>query len=648
MIKNLFLLILLSISIISCSGIKLISGGIDKNLYSKEFLVKIDDIKRAYSQGNSELALEKLSQMDSSNLMPVEDSLRRNLIGVILFSKDQYEKAIYNFNLGLEGSAFDFSLNAQIFLNLASSYYKLGFYEKSLDAIRNSKFEYLNINDAKKHHLLSYRLNLNLENNPEIVNALLLYLMDRKSIDELREDHYFEKLTNYFFNLDEGMQYKVIEQHYKNSPTVVGYLGYLLSEKIYYRGNKEKSKQLLEWLSTSFARNTELMVLIEKFNDRQKNISKLNLNSIGLVLPLTGEKKAFGERAFYGIDYALKKMQPAAKKITLIVKDSRASGVVGALEIEGLIEKDNVSIIIGGLFSDEAKKEYLIAKKHGVFFISLSPIYLPKEEKDHLLLEIPGSVESQIEQIFSDEMIQLFGSNTAIIYPRTERGNTYLDEFWRKAAYKGVKVVGAFGFDKNKTDYRGPVSNLLGLKFKRERKEEYELLQEIYSLEKKGMIRRIQTLKPQVDFDWVFIPAFPKEALLLVPTFSYFDAFGINVIGGPSWRSQLLAKERMKSTKMFFVGDDIVNVDKLIIKEFNEIYKISPKIIELRSMDALTIASFLIDKKTFTSRELLDFHIRKTPLLKGLTGSWTLKDSVWLKSMASLGIVSGKFQKILE
>ncbi len=648
MIKNFILVIVILVSFISCSGIKTISGGLNRNLYSKEFLIKINGIKNIYSRGNSNLALERLSKIDIATIKPIENSLRRNLIGVILFSQGEFEKAIYNFNLAVDGSRVDPSLGAQIYLNLASSYYKLGFNEKSLAAIKDSNFENLNSNDAKKHHLLSFKLNVNFENDFETVKSLVMYLLDRKKIDELREEHYFESLTNYYFKLSDSAQYKILQFYNEKDSLVVGYLGYLLSEKIYYKGNKSKAKELLGWVGESYENNSELTVLIERFNNRLENISKLNQYSVGLVLPLTGSKKRFGKRAFYGIDFSLKMASKENKKLQLFVKDSKGSGVVGAMEVEKLIEKNNVSVIIGGLFSSEAKKEYLIAKKHGVFFISLSPIYLPKEEKGHLLLEIPGSVESQVEQIFSDEMLAKFGNRAAIIYPRTERGNTYLDEFWRKASSKGVKVIGAFGFDKNKTDYRGPVSNLLGLKFKRERKEEYELLQEIHSLEKKGMIRRIQTLKPQVDFDWVFIPAFPREALLLIPSFSYFDAYGLNVIGGPSWRSKLLAKERIKSTKVHFVGDDIESVNEEIINRFQETYNSGPKIIELRSIDAFSIAKFLVDQEEFASREEFDFHIRKQELIQGLTGSWSLKDGIWIKKMASLGIFSGKFQKILQ
>ena len=44
---------------------------------------------------------------------------------------------------------------------------------------------------------------------------------------------------------------------------------------------------------------------------------------------------------------------------------------------------------------------------------------------------------------------------------------------------KGVNVNGIASFQKGLSDYRDPVMNLLGLKFKRERQEELEMLSHI-------------------------------------------------------------------------------------------------------------------------------------------------------------------------
>ena len=66
------------------------------------------------------------------------------------------------------------------------------------------------------------------------------------------------------------------------------------------------------------------------------------------------------------------------------------------------------------------------------------------------------------------------GSKVALMYPRNEGGYTYLEEVWRVANAKNIQLTSIQGFDSKLNDFREPVKKLLGLHFKRERKEERE------------------------------------------------------------------------------------------------------------------------------------------------------------------------------
>src|SRR5690606_22997952 len=171
-----------------------------------------------------------------------------------------------------------------------------------------------------------------------------------------------------------------------------------------------------------------------------------------------------------------------------------------------------------------------------------------------------------------------FGKRGAILYPQGDRGEAYLTEFWRRAGESNVTITGALSFKEKETDYREPVQKLLGLYFTRERQEELDLLSEVHALEKKKSIRRIQTLKPQIDFDWVFVPAYPDEALQLVPSFGYFDATGLNIIGTPSWRTQRLLQESSKFGKLYFVGDNVEQASQTFSETFVKRFNKAPKL----------------------------------------------------------------------
>src|SRR5690606_1430279 len=134
------------------------------------------------------------------------------------------------------------------------------------------------------------------------------------------------------------------------------------------------------------------------------------------------------------------------------------------------------------------------------------------------------------------------------------------------------------------------IREVLNLKYPRMRKEEYEIMNKIYSSEKKSAVRRLQVLKPIQDFDWIFIPASPRDALQIIPSFTYFDAFKVNIFGGPNWRIKSLADNSYKFGNLFFVGDDLEVAGDDFARKYENRYQSSPRILEIRGHDAFKIA----------------------------------------------------------
>ncbi|MCK5073340.1 MAG: ABC transporter substrate-binding protein [Bacteriovoracaceae bacterium] len=637
----------------ACSNIRILGGGKRSDLYRSGFLKQVKVVKGHYARGNSDKAVQILNAMSTEELLPAERAFRKNLVGVILFSNGKYEEAISAFEGALVTSSIDEALTSQVYLNLASSYFKLDFSEKAFIMTEKSDFKMLSNNEAKKYHFLKYKLSKQLGRDEHKIDALTRFLGFEKSLNNFRDGVYFQELLDTFFNLDQTERAKFLERYEDEKLLSIGYLAYLNAEKLYYEGKKDSARDFLKWIEEQYADVSEILLLVQKFEFRMDNYTKINSRSIGIVLPLSGKKKNFGKRAATGIASALSRIKTMWKTeeapFDLVFRDSKGSGAAGAFRVKELIEKYNVTAIIGGLFSSEATKEYLEARNRGVFFISLSQIYLPRDQKDYLLLEIPGSIESQLDEIFSSKMLNKFGRRTAIIYPNSQRGNAYLNEFWRKAKESKIHISGIQSFNEATKDFREPVENLLGLKHPRERQEEIDLVTEIYSLEKKKSVRRIQILKPQIDFDWIFMPSYPKQASLLVPAFSYFDAFKINFIGGPSWgKSKELTEESNKLGKLFFVGDNVEQTDEGFIERFILKYKTRPGFIEMVSHDSLRIIGEIMRDKSFNTRDEFDIHLKSKKKLSGITGDWIQESGIWLKKMLPKVLRRGKVKKIFE
>ena len=644
--KYFFILLLLN----SCSGLQMIEKSSRESLYSKHFTEKIRGIKSLYQAGKEHRALNILKNMDrEKELLPSEDALRMNLMGVIFFSQKDFQQASHHFEQALQISHPDVYLEAKVTLNLASSYYKSHLLKKSYETLVRGNGEQLADDDEyQKYYKLRYVLADELKQKVDAVKSLIYYFKNNKSLTDLKSDRLFTALLDAFSSLSDREKLTLLYEFEDEKLLIVGHLGHLESEKLYYKGHKERSIQIMKWLQKYFPENKEISQLVEKLLSRLENDTKIDSKLIGVILPLTGPQAVFGKRALLGIDSAIKNVNkdlPQEKKLKLAVRDSQSSGVVGAYEVRNLVETHFVPVIIGGLFPTLATQEYLEARKLGVFYLSLSQVTISREQKDHLLLEIPGSIESQVKKLFSKKALGMFGKKVAIIYPQGDFGRSYLQEFWRKAKLENLDVTAAISFKEEEGDYRIPIKKLLGLRYERERKEELDLLSEIHSLEKSRSIRKIQILRPQIDFDWIFLPAYPRESLQIIPAFSYFDAFKLNIIGIPSWRTSRITQASRKLGPLYFIDDNTnKNNNHHYRKNFVKNYKRIPKVVELRSYDAMTIAANFIKKKDYQTRDEFDRDIRPTTEIIGLTGKWAVHDGIWIKEMKTFQISQGKIR----
>lgn len=636
-------IILFLLFFIGCSGNSKKNQSAESKIDNPQFLAEIELAKKSYQAGDFNGSLTKLNSINEQKLPQMEKAIRRNLMGVIFFGQGNYEKAAYNFELASSNASADKVFNSQILLNLGSSYYKLGFMEKTLKSLSACDFNSLNAKEYSNYHRLRYDVSKRLGQEELSLTSLIYLLTEEKDLESLRKNNQFALLKDGFFKWDLNRQAKFLTEFPNKENLAAAYLGFLMAEKAYYSEDRKKGEELFTFILSNYGSNSEINDLIKNINEKSQKEEEMDAESIGLVLPLTGKKASFGNRVLLGIGSSIKGFD---EKSTLNIVDSQGSGGVGAFRVRELIEKYKCAVIIGGLFSDEATEEYLEAKKRGVFFISLSQIYLSKEDKDFLLLEIPGSIESQIHQLFKPEMLKKFGRRAALFYQKGDLGDSYANEFWRKAKENNVEITGLVSYDEN-TNYLNGLENLLGLSFKRERQEELDFLTGIYAQEKTST-KRIQTLGPQVDFDWVFVPSFPNEALKIIPTFSYLDANSINLIGGPSWRSGNLSRESKRLGKLYFVGDDISgSLDKYNEKYF-KLYQQKPKLLEMEAFDALEIVNNILKKQAAKSRSQLKENLLKGQTLKGLTGKWSLTDGVWIKEMASFTIDKENIENLFE
>lgn len=607
---------------------------------------KIDLARDFLSKGQSKIAISQLGELQDDTLEPTEKAVKYNLKGVILFVDSEWEKALANFEVAKKYVPSRSTLESQVWLNIASVRYKQGLYAELKTAIDEIDPDMLPDAEIRKYAQLKLAWAVNYQRHFEIVDTTILLLKDAKSLNEVQNSVLKERFNLSFGQLSDSEKLNILDKYGDKKWLPLAYLGQLEAETRYFKGNSSGASDVISWLSDKFSDHAQVMTFVKDFEQRLDSSNKISMNGIGVILPLSGEKGSFGQKTLMGIDAAIKGVD-LGRELEIHTKDSFHSPAVGAQAVRDLIQQHQVPLIIGGLFPESAKAEYLEAKKWGVLFISLAPIHLPREEKNQLLIEVQGSIESQVAALVSDDMLARFGKRVGVIYPQGDAGKAYADEFWRAAVTRGMQISAVANYPKGTLDFRDTVQHFLGLKFPRERSEELEIFSSTYSHER-STIRRIQNLPPAIDFDWVFVASYPHEALSLVPTFGYYDAKNLNVFGGPSWGSRSLVKEQRNIGKLYFVGEDPGDLNQQFYKKFQETYGKVPTLLETIGFDGATLATQLITDGSVTRRGDFDARMKDLGKLQGMSTVWVLTDGIWIKKMEPLVMKNGEISKIFE
>jgi hypothetical protein len=633
----------LVISILSsCSNISLLN----QNYYSPEFLKKIESIQLIYKDGDKQSALMKLRQLPNESLSSDELAKKYNLLGVMYFSQSDINAATENFQLAKKYVERDKYLSSQISLNLSSSYLKNQKFDLTKSVLGSINPEYFNTREKKKYYKLKFTVANQMNDHRGVVTSLLHLTNDLDTFSKVEYYQYKEVLLDSYKELSPSERVYLIDKFESSNKLVSAYLGRAEVSLRFYSGDKSGAQDVVEWLGGKFDSIPEIRTFIDDFKYRVDNFSKISSSSIGVVVPLSGKFKKYGKQVLKGINTALSLEGDKDQSLKVFVKNNKNNKLLSKTLIQELIFKHNVSVIIGGLFPDLAKEEYLEAKKYGVLFISLSPIYLPREQKDHLLIEVSGSVESQLEKLLTDKNLEKFGKRLAILYPETQKGQSYVNELWRIQATGRINITNLNNYKKGIKQYLAPVKKLLYLNNPRERKEELKIWKEIKSYEK-GNMRVINQLPPIVDFDWVFLPAVPGDAVQIISSFSYYDAKKIKFIGGPSWNSRNLIKQRKNLGKMYFVGNDTKAVQFNFSKKFSEHNKGKrPHLVDTLSYEGTLLVLNLLKGQKFQKRIDLEKRILSFKELKGLTSSWINSSGIWIKEMDILEITRRGLKKV--
>jgi len=307
-------------------------------------------------------------------------------------------------------------------------------------------------------------------------------------------------------------------------------------------------------------------------------------NTIGVILPLSGRYRLYGEKALQGIQAALGLMSPLTDENTpanldIVVMDSGAEPDKAAQAVHDLVEKELVLAIVGPLFSRTSKAAAEVAERSGVPLITLSADpSLPDMGENIFRRALSDS--QQITALVRMVHDRLGMTSFAFLYPDNSYGRKMMNLFWDELDAREAVVSAAESFPPGKTDFGPSIRAMVGLN-RRLNAEEQILKENGVDVE----------LEPIVDFDALFIPADFQTVGLLAPQLAFYDVTSALLLGTDGWNSPWMVELGEHYVEgALFTGGYLADMDNRESRTFAQNYWISfgedPQPLAVQAYDA--------------------------------------------------------------
>lgn len=633
----------------ACQTVKLLKN---QDLASQKFLDHIREAKSLSNEKQYKQAWAKLGELNEWKLNDTENALADNLRGSILFKVKNLPKAEKYFQRALLSSVVGSEINSQVRLNLATLYYKQDDAKKSWEMLGTIQPESLYEAEKGKFHLFKFKLSKKLDAPKEGVRSLIGYFKPQQTYKAVNDNPISQHLVVEFSKLSQEDQIDLIEEIQDKNFAEVFIIQKYLNEYLYL-SRSSVVEGLIERL-VRYTDDPEAQRVYAEFLEAKEGSQSFDNMAIGVVVPLSGKMARFGRSVLKGIDLALFDLY-GDKKPKVFVKDSYDNAVAARLAVKSLIEENRVSYIVGGVFTKTASEEFLEAKKYGTMFFSLSPIYLSFTEKNSLLFEVFGSIESQVAELFSDENLERNGQQFVMAYPQTEAGRAYHKEVLRQSLQKEATLVDSISIEPGQTDYREDIKKLLGVGYVKQLIGEEDELDEGLKKPKEYVYIPVVEDKTdkkdkkaeilELDFSWAFVPALPNDALQVIPNFRYFEARGLNYYGVPSWRTRTFLNRHIGLGNLFFVSSENSILQERFNRLFYDRFNQRSGVVESMAYESVSLGKRLIGEG-YTQRAQVVRNITNLKFIEGFSSSWQKQDGIWFKDMDTFKISNRRYRKV--
>jgi ABC-type branched-subunit amino acid transport system substrate-binding protein len=362
-------------------------------------------------------------------------------------------------------------------------------------------------------------------------------------------------------------------------------------------------------------------------------IPKKSKYLIGIVLPLSGIHKPFGEKALEGIRLALKEKESREKPplISLMIRDSKGSPLEVEKAVEELAKAEKAIAIIGPLLSSTVDRASKKAQQLKVPLLSLSQKE-PAFGKGEFVFQNSLTPLEQVQRLVDFAVKELELRTFAVFYPNSPYGFHFKNLFNQEVARMGGKVLGTVVYQEEQTDFRQEVKGF----FKVEAIQKQE-----------GTKRKEEEFKQGLSVDGLFIPDTHDRVGTILSQMAYFDIKGATFLGTNAWNGPGLITIAGKGAEGAIFVDAFSKVPsvKNFIDEFQKEYLRQPETLEAICYDGARFLREILQSKSPSTPSELKEELRKFHPFQGVSGLKGFReDGKAIRTLSILRVKNGQIE----
>lgn len=254
---------------------------------------------------------------------------------------------------------------------------------------------------------------------------------------------------------------------------------------------------------------------------RATRTSVVSPRKVGVLLPMTGRYKAFGEAVLRGIRLGLE-----GSDVELVVKDTQGDAALAGQAVESLVFEQGAIAAIGPVMADDSRRAALMAEELQLPLLTLTRQEGITDVGPYVFRNMLTNT-AQAKAIAQYAMEVQGHKSFAVLYPNVPYGVELANGFWDEVVRRGGQVRGAEHYDFDQTTFTEQAKKLVGRYYLEDRMDYLEAVQNVKETDafrrRKAMEKAKSSLEPVIDFDAIFIPDQWQRVSLVAPALAVED-----------------------------------------------------------------------------------------------------------------------------